>query len=330
MKIAVLGDGGWGTTLSLLLAGKGYDVALWGAFPKYVEEVRRGRENVKFLPGFKIPARVELTSNMALACEATDLIVIAAPSQYVRGVAARIGRQTGTDRQFVIVAKGIETGSLKTMSQVVREELGKVKLCVLSGPTIAREVATKMPASVSVASDDKKLSTKVRETFTTDYFHLYESDDVLGVELGGSVKNVIAIGAGIVEGLNLGSNARAVLFARGTAEMARLGQKMGAKRETFMGLSGLGDLATTCLSPHSRNRSFGAEIGKGKTLKKILSETEMVVEGVETCRSTRALAKKLKVDMPITEAVHGILFDGKDPKSIIKAITMEKPYRELD
>jgi glycerol-3-phosphate dehydrogenase (NAD(P)+) len=150
------------------------------------------------------------------------------------------------------------------------------------------------------------------------------------VELGGSVKNVIAIGAGIVEGLNLGSNTRAVLFARGTAEMARLGQKMGAKRETFMGLSGLGDLATTCLSPHSRNRSFGAEIGKGKTLKKILSETEMVVEGVETCRSTHALAKKLKVDMPITEAVHGILFGGNDPQSIIKAITREKPYRELD
>ncbi|HTL70165.1 MAG TPA: NAD(P)H-dependent glycerol-3-phosphate dehydrogenase [Candidatus Eisenbacteria bacterium] len=329
-RISVLGDGGWGTTLALLLAGKGYRVTLWGAFPKYVDEVRRKRENVKFLPGFRIPAGVRLESDLAAACRGADLIVLAVPSQFLRGVVRRMKAEGAGGAPLVIVAKGIETGSLKVMSQVVRDELGNVSVCVLSGPTIARDVARKLPAAVSVASSNRALAAKVRKIFSTDYFSLFESDDVLGVELGGSVKNVLAIASGILEGLGYGSNTRAILFARGVAEMARLGRKMGARRETFMGLSGLGDLATTCLSPSSRNRSLGEAIGKGKKLKALLAGTEMVVEGVDTAKAAAKLAKKLNVKMPITEAVNGVLFEGKKPDTILKALLNCGHHRELD
>ena len=329
MKVSILGDGGWGTTLALLLESKGHRVALWGAFPEYVREMARKRENVKFLPGFKIPERVRLVSDVRECLEA-DVLVLASPSQYVRSVVRRIKREPVHRKVFVSVAKGIETRTLKVTSQVVHEELGNVSLCVLSGPTIARDVALKMPAAASVAGTSRELTSRVRALFMTEYFSLYESDDMIGVELGGAVKNVIAISAGIVQGLGFGSNTRAALFARGVAEMARLGQVMGARRETFMGLSGLGDLATTCLSPHSRNRRLGEEIGKGKSLKKVQAQTEMVVEGVDTCRSAYKLAKELKVRMPIVEAVHGILFKGDDPKRAVKALMQPEPHRELD
>ncbi|MBI3315887.1 MAG: NAD(P)-dependent glycerol-3-phosphate dehydrogenase [Candidatus Omnitrophica bacterium] len=329
-KIAVCGDGGWGTALALLLASNGYAVTLWGAFPEYVEEVRKKRENVKFLPGFKIPEKVRLASDIHRVCEEADLIVLAAPSQHMRSVVRKIKKDRIHHKEFVTVAKGIETGSLKVMSQVIHEELGRVSLCVLSGPTIAREVALKSPAAASAASTSHELASKVRNIFTTEYFSLFESDDVLGVELGGSLKNVIAICAGIVQGLGLGSNTRAVLFARGVAEMARLGHTMGARRETFMGLSGLGDLATTCLSPHSRNRWLGEEIGKGKSLKKVLGSTEMVVEGVDTSKSASRLAKKFKISMPIAEAVYGILFNRHNPREAVRALMKREPHRELD
>ena len=328
-KIAVLGDGGWGTTLSLLLAEKGSDVFLWGAFPSYVEEVRTRRENVKFLPGFKLPAKIRPTSNLDQACSA-DVIVLSTPSQFMRPVLKKLDKKAVAGKKFVIVSKGIETTSLKTMSQILREVLGNVRFAVVSGPNIAREVAEKLPAAASVASKDKKLAREVRELFSTDCFSLYESSDVLGVELGGSLKNVIAIAAGLVEGLGLGSNIRAVLFARGLAEMARLGEKMGARRETFMGLSGLGDLATTCLSPHSRNRTFGEQIGKGKTLTQLLNSSEMVVEGVETAKAVHRLSKKHKTPMPISEAVYKILFQGQKPGLAVKALLHSGLKKESD
>lgn len=329
-KISVLGDGGWGTTLALLLAGQGFQVKLWGAFPEHIEEMRKKRENKKFLPGFKIPKNVFLCADIHEAALEADLIVLAVPSQFMRQVVQNIKKDKIHHKVFVTVAKGIETGSLKVMSQVIHEELGKVSLCVLSGPTIAREVALKIPSGASIASTNKELASRVRKIFMTDTFSLFESDDVLGVELGGSLKNVIAISAGIVEGLGFGSNTRAALFARGVAEMARLGTAMGARRETFMGLSGLGDLATTCLSPHSRNRWLGEEIGKGKKLRSVLKRTEMVVEGVDTSRSAWQLAKKNKIKMPITEAVYGILFHHHDPREAVKALMKREPHRELD
>lgn len=328
-RIAVLGDGGWGTTLSLLLAGKGLSVCLWGAFPGYVDQMRRKRQNAKFLPGFRFPARLRLTADLKEACR-VDVLVLAVPSQYLRGVLAKLDKKAVAKKTFVIVTKGIETRSLKTMSGLVREALGPVKLAVLSGPNIAREVAAGMPAAASAASGDPRAAKLVRELFTTDTFSVFESHDVLGVELGGSLKNVIAICAGIVEGLGLGSNTRAVLFARGIAEIARLGQKMGAKRETFMGLSGLGDLATTCLSPHSRNRTLGEAIGRGESLKKLLKGTEMVVEGVETAKAAHKLAKKHRVPMPISEAVYKILFEKQKPESAVKALLHSGLRRESD
>ena len=329
-KISVLGDGGWGTTLSILLAGKGYAIKLWGAFPSYVKEVQKMRENRKFLPGFKIPENVELVSGLHEACAGSEGVVLAIPSQYMRSVLRGLKKDKIRPKYFVTVAKGIETQSLKVMSQVIHEELGKVNLAVVSGPTIARDVALKMPAAASVASANAALAAKVRVLFTTEYFSLFESDDMLGVELGGSLKNVIAICAGIVEGMGYGSNTRAVLFARGVAEMARLGEAMGGRRQTFTGLSGLGDLATTCLSPHSRNRWLGEEIGKGKPLSKILKETEMVVEGVETAKAAYRLSKKYKVPMPISRAVYEILFNGHDPKEAVWALMKRGSHKELD
>ncbi len=329
-NITVLGDGGWGTALSLVLAGKGLKVHLWGAFPEYTAQVQKTRENKKFLAGFKLPRTIRVTSDLPSALEAASFLVLATPSQHMRSVLKKIKREKLKSKSFISVAKGIEVGSLKTMSQVIVEELGRQRLGVLSGPSIAKEVALRMPVAVSVASQDPGFAAQIREIFTTDYFTLFESADMLGVELGGSVKNVIAISAGIVEGLGFGSNTRAALFARGVAEMARLGEAMGANRETFMGLSGLGDLATTCLSRDSRNRSLGEEIGKGKKLKAILGKTEMVVEGVDTARAAYELSKKHKVPMPITEAVYKILFQDKNPKETIKALMHSGFHRELD
>lgn len=329
-KISILGDGGWGTTLALLLAEKGYTVRLWGVFPAYVEEIRKKRENLKFLPGFRIPEQVHLTSDIHEACDRADMAVLAVPSQFMRGVLKKVRKTKFRHLSFVSVAKGIETKTLKTMSQVASDELGPIKLGVISGPCIAREVALKMPSAASLASGNRELSQKIRKIFETDTFTLFENDDILGVELGGSVKNVIAICSGIVEGLGLGSNTRAVLFARGVAEMARLGQAMGARRETFMGLSGLGDLATTCLSPQSRNRWLGEEIGKGLGLKTVLKGTEMVVEGVATAEAVYRLARKHRISMPISEAVYHILFRGEEPRHAVKALMKREPYRELD
>ena len=329
-RIGVLGDGGWGTTLSLLLADKGYAVSLWGVFPDYIKEIRRSRENNKFLPGFKIPENVTLTASLREVSEGSELLVLAVPAQYLRSVLTKLKKESSAKKKYVIVAKGIETQSLKTLSQVLREIMGNVPTAVLSGPNIAREVALKVPAAASVASRDAKLASRVCQVFETKTFRLFESQDVLGVELGGAVKNVIAIGAGIAEGMGYGANTRAVFFARGVAEMARLGRAMGARRETFMGLSGLGDLATTCLSPQSRNHWLGCEIGKGKKLEQILKETEMVVEGVETARSTYRLAVKHRVSMPICGAVYKILFKKKDPRHLIDALWKGGTRRETD
>ena len=329
-RIAVLGDGGWGTTLSLLLADKGFRVCLWGAFPGYIDEVRRSRENTKFLPGFKIPENVLLTSSLKDVLKAADILVLAVPAQHLRSVLKRLKREGAAGKKFVIVGKGIETASLKTLSQILREILGNVPVAVVSGPNIAREVALKVPGAASVASNDSKFSSQVREIFETKTFRLFETQDVLGVELGGALKNVIAIGSGIAEGMGYGDNTRAVFFARGVAEMARMGKVMGAKRETFMGLSGLGDLATTSISPQSRNHRLGIEIGKGGKLEQILKQSEMVVEGVETARSVRRLAVKYKVAMPICEAVYKILFKNEDPRHLIDALWKGGEKREAD
>ncbi len=327
-NICVVGDGGWGTTLSVLLAKKGFNVTLWGAFPDYVEILKQGRENIKFLPGVKIPDTVKLTASLDEALRGNGLVVLAVPSQYMRGVLAMIKMHDFSGKIFVSVTKGIENKTLKRMSEVAVEVLGKQTLAVLSGPTIALEVANGAPTTVVVASDDKSLARKVQEIFMTERFRVYASDDIIGVELGGALKNIIAIAAGACDALGFGTNAKAAVLTRGLVEIVRLGAAMGAKKDTFYGLSGLGDLTTTCISQYSRNRWLGEEIGKGKKLKDILKETDMVVEGVATAKSAYDLAEKFKVEMPIICEIYRILYENKDPKKAVHDLMTRAPKDE--
>ncbi len=317
-KIAVLGDGGWGTTLSILLSKKGHKVSLWGAFPDYVQFLHKGRENVKFLPQFKIPEAVHITDDIKEAIEAAEIVVVAIPSQFIRKVFKNLKDVDLSQRILLSVVKGIEKKTLKRVSEIIKEELSINKLCVLSGPTIALEVAKEIPASAVVASEDINLAKEIQEVFMMGRFRIYTSTDVVGVELGGSLKNIIAIAAGISDGLGFGTNAKAALFTRGLVEMKRLGVAMGAKEETFNGLSGIGDLMTTCVSPYSRNRYVGEEIAKGRKLTEIVQKLEQIAEGIYTTESACELAKKYNVEMPITERVYKVLFENKNP---LEAVT---------
>lgn len=326
--IAVIGDGGWGTTLAVLLSKKGFDVSLWSAFPEYAEAVKNSRENIKFLPGIEIPKGVTITGSLSEALKGRDLVVLAVPSQFMRSVLVKLKREDLVSKRFVSVTKGIENGTLKRMSEVIEECLGKQKLAVLTGPTIALEVANLSPASAVIASGDDELAKDAQDAFMTDRFRVYTSADLLGVEVGGALKNIIAIAAGALDGLGFGANAKAALLTRGLVEIVRLGVSMGAKRETFYGLSGLGDLTTTCVSQHSRNRWLGEEIGKGKKLSDILKETDMVVEGVATAKSAHDLAKKYNVEMPIATEIFKVLYENKDPKLAVRDLMIRSPKSE--
>lgn len=328
-NICVIGDGGWGTTLSILLSSKGFNVTLWGAFPDYAETMKRSRENIKFLPGIKIPDTVKITSSLDEAFKDKDIAVVAVPSQFMRGVLTMFKMERIAGKAFVSVTKGIENGTLKRMSEVMAEVLGdNIKLAALSGPTIALEVANGAPTTAVAAAKDTALAKEMQELFMTERFRVYTTNDLLGVELGGSIKNIVAIAAGAVDALRLGTNAKAALLTRGLAEIVRLGVAMGAKRETFYGLSGLGDLTTTCVSQYSRNRWLGEELGSGKKLKDILKETDMVVEGVATARSAYDLAKKYKVEMPITAEIYKVLYENKDPKVAVHDLMTRSPKME--
>ncbi|MGB2706184.1 MAG: NAD(P)H-dependent glycerol-3-phosphate dehydrogenase [Candidatus Omnitrophota bacterium] len=316
-EIAVIGDGGWGTTVAILLANKGYDVTLWGAFPDYIALLKKERINHKFLPGIKIPEKVRLTQD-AGDIKKNAIAVIAIPSKYLRqtitGFKGRIGEKA------VSLTKGIEEDTLKRPSEVISDVLGPLKIAAVSGPTISFEVARNLPTTVVAASGDEAFAGEVQNIFTTPSFRAYTSGDITGVELGGALKNIIAIAAGISDGMGLGVNAKAALLTRGLAEIIRLGVKMGARKETFFGLSGLGDLATTCMSSHSRNRWLGEEIAKGKNLKDVLKETEMIVEGVTTTKSAYEMSKKIGVEIPITQKIYELLYHGKKPKDAVREL----------
>ena len=263
MKIAVLGDGGWGTALAILLKNKGFDVLVWGAFKDNIEALTKSSENKRFLPGIKIPKGIGFTPDVYAACEDANLVILAIPSRFLRGVLLKnIDCLKESRASFVSVIKGIEQKTLKRMSEVVFEILGEREIAVLSGPSIAPEVARGIPTAVVVASEDEVLAHKVRDIFRTERFRVYTNQDIIGVELGGALKNVVAIAAGISDGLGFGANTKAAILTRGILEMARLGVAMGGGEETFKGLSGLGDLVTTCVSKEGRNRGFGEAIGK--------------------------------------------------------------------
>jgi glycerol-3-phosphate dehydrogenase (NAD(P)+) len=321
MKISVLGAGGWGTTLAILLHYNGHDVTLWEYFRSYAKELTKKRVNSKYLPKVSIPDEINITNDLRESARDKNLIVLAVPSQYLRSVIKKIDYSDIKNTILVSVSKGIEKGTLLTMNQMledVHSSLDKGQLGALSGPSHAEEVSRRIPTTVTAASEDPATSKSIQAAFMTSYFRVYSSTDILGVELGGAFKNVIAIGAGIIDGAGFGDNTKAAIMTRGVAEISRLGLTMGAKQETFAGLSGMGDLIVTCMSRHSRNRYVGEQLGKGKKLKQVLKSMDMVAEGIETSRSASQLAAKFDVETPITNEVYKILFEDKDP---IKATT---------
>jgi len=310
-KISIIGDGGWGTTLAIHLARKKYPLTLWGPFPRYTAQIAKTRENKKFLPGFKIPPQVRLTSDIDEAVLFGDLIVLAVPSEYLIGILSRIQTARYKGKIFVSVVKGIHPRSFKRMSEIILDYLPNVPLVVLSGPTIAGEVAHGIPTTAVAACRNKNLAVQVQKVFNSDTFRIYTNTDVAGVEIAGSVKNVIALACGICDGLKLGTNTKAAILTRGLAEITRLGVALGCRRGTFYGLAGLGDLATTCFSPHSRNRSVGEALGKGQKIRVILAHMDAVAEGVITAQAVYHLARKKKIVMPIVSEVYKIIFENK-------------------
>ncbi|MFA5730335.1 MAG: NAD(P)H-dependent glycerol-3-phosphate dehydrogenase, partial [Candidatus Paceibacterota bacterium] len=298
-----------------LLSKTGHEVTVWSAFPEHLDVLNKERENTTYLKGIKIPTDIVFEKNLGKAIEFGEYIVFSIPSKFFRNVASNIKKEKVSlkNKVFINVAKGLEQKTLKRMTEILKEELGNVQTAVLSGPTIAIEVARKLPALVVVASRKQSVAKKIQDIFSNEYFRVYTSTDVTGVELSGPLKNIIAVVAGISDGLGFGSNAKAAILSRGIVEIQRLGEKMGAKKKTFYGLAGLGDLSTTCISPESRNRTLGEKIAKGQKLEDIVNSTSSIIEGATTAEAVYQLSKKYKVDMPIVTSVYHILYDGMDP-----------------
>lgn len=311
-QAAVIGTGQMATVCSAMLAERGVHVRLYGPDRDLIEAMKATRENHRYLPGFRIPDRVSFTTRPEAAFDGTELTVAAVPCQYVRKAWQRIAEIYPKDVPVVSVAKGIENDTLLRPTQIITDVVGTLSVAALSGPSVAAELARHLPATVVVAGSDERLAKLVQDAFASRWFRVYTNEDLLGVELAGATKNVIAIAAGILDGLNAGDNAKAALLTRGLAEITRLGVAMGARRETFFGLAGVGDLVTTCVSPIGRNRSAGELIGQGKSVEDAMAATPWVVEGIPTTQSVRQLAQRHNVEMPITEAVHAVLFEGHD------------------
>lgn len=315
MKVTVLGAGSWGTTLALVLLSNGHDVNLWTYRADQAELMRERRENPGFLPGIPLPAQLHIITDIEAASSKRHMIVAAVPSQFLRSVIQQISHLDFTDTIFCNVAKGIENKTLMTMSEVmldVLEHEKKENLAILSGPSHAEEVSRMIPTAVVSASFAPRTARVVQDAFMTNYFRVYVNDDIRGVELGGALKNVIAVAAGISDGAGFGDNTKAAIMTRGIYEITRLGVKLGAQPRTFAGLSGVGDLIVTCMSRHSRNRYVGEQVGKGRKLDDVLKEMVMVAEGVATARSVRDLEDKYQIELPIVSEVHRVLFEGKN------------------
>ncbi|MDP6450378.1 MAG: NAD(P)H-dependent glycerol-3-phosphate dehydrogenase [Lentisphaeria bacterium] len=329
MKITVLSDGGWGTALALLLLENKHDVTIWGPFADYVEEMRQTRRNDRFLKGAELPPALGLTADMATAAEA-ELLVLAAPTQFARGCLEQLAAAgVSPSTKIVNVSKGIEVGTLLRISELIEAVLGPVRYADLSGPSHAEEVFRRVPTAVAVGSIDSELASEVQSVFMNHVFRVYTSDDVIGVELGGALKNVYAIAAGICDGMALGDNSKAALMTRAIAEMGRLGVALGGRAETFSGLSGIGDMIVTCCSGHSRNRHVGEELGRGKALEKIIEDMGMVVaEGVKTSESAYELAEKVGAETPIIREVYASLYEDKDPRAGVRDLMTRDPRPE--
>ncbi len=319
-RISIIGDGGMATVMAMLLCNKGIATQMWGYDSRQLADIEKSRENKKFLPGYKLPDTLVFEPEDKRIMAGADLIVSAVPCQFMRSVWSRLRSYVPENVPIVTVTKGIENDTLLCPTQIMADVLSKkraTRYVVLSGPTIADELARKLPATACAACCDESLAKKIQHTFNCHWLRVYTNTDVVGVELAAACKNIIAIAAGIIDGIGAGDNTKAALLTRGLTEITRMGIAMGARPQTFAGLAGLGDLVTTCISPKGRNRSFGERIGRGQTVGQAQDATESVVEGVATCKSVVALAAKYNVDMPITQAVFEVLFENKPVQAAI-------------
>jgi len=332
--VAIIGDGQMGLVLADAFVARGLSVRLWGPFPDDIETLAGTRRSPRRLPEFTLPDDVRVTADHREALSGANCVVNAIPTQYIRRVWQTIGTGVPVSASVLCVSKGIENETLLTPTQIIADVLGGLPArsmpasCVLSGPTVAAELARRLPATMVAASDDPSLAEAAQDLLDVPWLRIYRHDDTLGVELAGATKNVIALAAGMVDGLGVGDNAKSALLSRGLAEIARLGVAMGARVETFFGAAGVGDLATTCFSPSGRNRTCGERLGRGESLEAILESTVSVVEGVATTRSVMALAQAHNVEMPITAAVFGILFEGLRPTDAIRSLMQREQKAE--
>lgn len=320
MKIAIAGNGGWGTALALMLNGYGHDVALWGAFPDYIDEMRRAGENVRYLPGVKLPPSLRLVADPAEAAAGAECVVIAAPSKYYASVCEKFRGVVGGGSLVVSVTKGFDEERHCRMSTLARDILGVGHVVVLSGPSHAEEVARGLPTCVVAACEDLVRAETVQKIFSGPFFRVYTGTDPLGAEIGGAVKNVIAVAVGVSDGMGFGDNSRAALIARGLREMTRFGVALGARADTFSGLSGIGDLVVTCTSRHSRNHAVGEKLGKGGKIADITAGMQMVAEGVWNSHIVHEMAGSLDVEMPICSLVHKFCDEGVSPRDAVQSL----------
>lgn len=327
-NVGVLGAGSWGTALSVLLSDNGHQVTVWSIDKDEVKMLDEKREHLQKLPGVKLPQDMVITNDMEMTIRDKDFLVLAVPSIYTRSTARNMRLYVAEGQIIVDVAKGIEESTLKTLSVQIEEEIPQADVAVLSGPSHAEEVGRKLPTTCVIGAKTRKTAEYLQSMFISKVFRVYTSPDILGIELGGSLKNVIALAAGIADGLGYGDNTKAALITRGIAEIARLGVKMGGKIETFTGLTGIGDLIVTCASVHSRNRKAGYLMGQGKSMQEAMDEVKMVVEGVYSAKAAARLAEKYDVSMPIVVEVNKVLFEGKSPAEAVDDLMMRESRSE--
>jgi glycerol-3-phosphate dehydrogenase (NAD(P)+) len=313
-KIGILGAGTWGTAIGILLADNGHEVTMWTKIEAEAKALESSRNNIKNLPGAKLPEQVRITLDLKDACSDKDIIVMAVASPYIRATSKEASPFIKEGQIIINVSKGIENGTLLTLADVIKDEIPQANIAVMSGPSHAEEVSRRVPTTIVVGSPSKETAHFIQDVFMNEVFRVYTSPDMIGIELGAALKNVIALAAGIIDGLGFGDNTKAALMTRGLAEISRLGIKMGGCMETFSGLSGIGDLFVTCTSVHSRNRHAGILIGKGYTMDEVTKEVNQVVEGVNTAKAAFTLANKYDVEMPIVEQINMVLFEGKSAK----------------
>ncbi|ARC84654.1 ketopantoate reductase PanE/ApbA family protein [Clostridium argentinense CDC 2741] len=314
LKVTFLGGGSFGTALGVMLSKKGIEVSIWANDRAIVEDINVKRENIKYLPKVAIPSNITAYSDMEKAVKDSNIVVLAVPSHAIREVSKKLSQYISSSQIVATVAKGIEGGTLKRMSEIIEEEINDIPVVVISGPSHAEEVAQDIPTTIVVSSKNMEAASKVQDIFMSNKFRVYTNDDLIGVEIGGACKNIIALAAGISDGIGYGDNTKAALMTRGMSEIIKIGMKLGGRAETFYGLTGMGDLIVTCTSIHSRNRRAGILIGKGMTREEATKEVGMVVEGIKACKAFYELKEREQISMPITDTLYKVLFEDKDPK----------------